>query len=171
MRRLFAGLVEQTFCTEVGLCDPALTSYLSDLLVDFTHVDRLSAIRRFSGQKLEHLAALLIALSDELPEDETERDRTLYRNIGDFALFWTGVYPEHLRREQGSRDVLHDYVDQGKRSYAIVSELVGENERPPGRLFRQLSEEFEYCAYGLGLVRREWEHTRPPHGAGPDLVY
>ena len=48
LRRLFAGLVEHTFCTEVGMCDPTLSVYLADLLVSFTHVDRLNAVRNAS---------------------------------------------------------------------------------------------------------------------------
>jgi hypothetical protein len=172
LRRLFCGLVEHTFCTEVGLCDPTLTAYLSDLLVSFTHVDQLNTIRRARGEKLEHIAAMLIAMSDDLPEDETERDRALYRSIGDYTLFWAGVYPEHLRREGGPSDALLDYVTQGKQSYRIVSELISDREIPPGSLFRHLSEEFEFCAFGLGLVRRGWEKVQANQGAqGGDLIY
>lgn len=162
LRRLFAGLVENTFCSEVGLCDPILTAYLADLLVSFTHVERLNAIRQAQGRDLGHIAAILVAMSDEQPASTTERDRKIYREIGDFTLFWAGVYPEHLR--QSSRrptDILLNYVNQGKRSYAIVSELVEEDDRPPQSLFRHLSVEFESCLHGLGLVRRELEHQIP----------
>ena len=172
LRRLFRGMVEHTFCTEVGLCDPTLTTYLSELLVSFTHADRLSTLQRARGEKLEHAAAILIAMSDELPNDTTERDRTLYQNIGDYALFWTGVYPEHLRHDRGPADALGNYMAKGKRSYAIVSELVGDDEAPPGSLFRHLSEEFAFCAHGLGLVRREWELAQSQQKtSGGDLVY
>lgn len=158
LRRLFTGLVEHAFCAEVGMCDPALTDYLVGLLVDFTHVDRLNAIRNAPGKRLEQVAAMLAILSDERPESDVERDRMIYRNIGDYTLFWAGVYPEQLRRARPSpMDVLLDYVSQGKRSYAIVSELADERDRPPSSLFRHLSEDFESCLFGLGLVRRGWE--------------
>lgn len=172
LRRLFAGLVEHAFCTEVGMCDPGLTSYVADLLVDFTHIDRLNAIRNASGKRLEQLAAMLAVASDETPVTAVERDRSMYRNIGDYTLFWAGIYPEQLKRtSRDPTDVLLDYVCQGKRSYAIVSTLAGENDAPPSSLFRQLSEEFEFCLYGLGLVRRGWEESLKASGEGGDLVF
>jgi hypothetical protein len=161
LRRLFAALVEDAFCAQVGMCDPSLTGYLADLLVSFTHIDRLNAIRNAQGKKLDHIAAMVALLGDRPPTSQVERDRTLYRHIGDYSLFWAGLYPEQLRR--GSRnpgDILLHYVSQGKRCYAIVSELARQDDVPPPSLFRSLSEDFEYCLYGLGLVRREWERTR-----------
>lgn len=163
LRRLFSGLVEHAFCTKVGMCDPTLTEYLADLLVDFTHVDRLNAIRNAQGKRLDQIAAMLTVLSDEQPVNATERDRTMYRHIGDYTLFWAGVYPEQLKRTMPVRsDVLLDYVSQGKRSYAIVSQLAREDDAPPPSLFRHLSEDFEYCLYGLGLVRHGWEESEGP---------
>lgn len=173
LRRLFAGLVEHTFCTEVGMCDPTLSVYLADLLVSFTHVDRLNAVRNAQGKRLDQIASMLAVLAEDQPNTAAERDRTMYRHIGDFTLFWAGVYPEQLKRASHDQtDALLDYVSQGKRSYAIVSELAGEDDRPPSSLFRHLSEDFENCLYGLGLVRRGWERTEgAPSGQAGELLY
>ena len=160
LRRLFTGLVEHAFCAEVGLCDPYLTDYLADLLVDFTHIDRFNVIRNMEDKRLEQIAAMLAVMCDEPPASRVERDRTMYRRIGDYTLFWAGVYPERLKRSACSpHDVLLSYVSQGKRSYAIVSDLAGEDGVLPASLFRHLSEDFEFCLYGLGLVRRGWENA------------
>jgi len=163
---MFCGLVENAFCSEVGLCDPALTSYLAELLVNYTHIDRFRAIANAADKRLEQIAAMLSVMADEQPSNRSERDRHMYRHIGDFTLFWAGVYPEQLKQTYRSRrgDVLLSYVSQGKQSYAIVSELSGVNDVLPASLFRHLSEDFEYCLYGLGLVRREWEHVEPSGG-------
>ncbi len=172
LRRLFAGLVENAFCGEVGLCDPALTEYVADLLVDFTRVDRLNAMRRAQGKRLDHIASMLVAMTDDVPADATDRERAVYRNIGDYTLFWAGVYPEQLRQvSRQPSDVLMDYVANGKRSYAIVSELANEDEEPPPILFRHLSDEFESCLYGLGLVRRGLERQNPTACAGGDILF
>ena len=160
LRRLFAGLVEHAFCTEVGMCDPALTGYVADMLVDFTHVDRLHAVRNAQGKRLEQVAAMLALASEPGPTDTRDRDRRVYRSIGDYTLFWAGVYPEQIKRVHHQQsDVLLDYVSQGKRSYAIVAQLAGEDDRPPASLFRHLSEDFEGCLHGLALVRRSWEQA------------
>jgi len=172
LRRLFTGLVEYAFCTEVGMCDPALTDYLTDLLVNFTHIDRLNAIRNVRGKRLDQIAAMLAVMSDDLPANGVERDRVMYRHIGDYTLFWAGVYPEQLKRvARDPSDVLLDYVTQGKRSYAIVSQLATEGDAPPSSLFRHLSEDFEYCLYGLGLVRRSWEEGRNSAGDRGELLF
>jgi hypothetical protein len=173
LRRWFAGQVEQAFCTEVGMCDPHLTDYVADLMLDFTHVDQLGAIRNARGKRLEQVASMLAVMLDEQPASRAERDRKVYRRIGDFTLFWAGLFPEQLQRAaHAPSDVLLDYVQQGKRSYAIVSELADEQERPPASLFRHLSEDFEICLYGLGLVRRSWEELERRAGeSGGELIY
>ncbi len=158
LRRLFEGLVENAFCAEVGMCDPRLTEYVTDLLVSFTHIDRLNAIRNAAGKELDQIAAVLANTYEEQPRTRLDRDRIVYRNIGDFTLFWAGVYPEQLKlSRRDPSDVLVDYVTQGKRSYAIVSQLAKEDDAPPSSLFRHLSDDFEFCLHGLGLVRRGWE--------------
>ena len=172
LRRLFTGLVEHAFCVEVGMCDPALTEYLADLLVEFTHIDRFRAVRRSQDKRLDQIATVLVALSGETPETPIERDRAMYKNIGDYTLFWAGVYPEQLRCSPRPSDVLLNYISQGKRSYAIVSQLAREDDTPAPSLFRHLSDDFEFCLYGLGLVRRGWERsTRTPGCDGRELLY
>lgn len=173
LRRHFLASVEQAFCEEVGMCDPALTAYLADLLLAFTHIDYLNAMRNARHRNLERTASMLLAMSDEKPDTNVERDQATYRQIGDFTLFWAGVYPEQLRASAHTpADLLGDYVRQGKRSYSIVSDLASESGAPPSSLFRHLSDDFEFCLYGLGLVRQSWEDPPPP-GATPggEFIY
>ena len=91
------------------------------------------------------------------PEGRTARE--FHRHIGDFTLFWTGVFPESLeqRRAHLRKDAFIDYCAQGKRSYFIASTFEDEESKEEARIFRRLSDEFELCAYGLNQVRREWE--------------
>ncbi len=163
LKKLFAGFVEHAFSVEVGLCAPRLTNYLVDMLLDFIHVDRLYKLRDAEGHRLESIAAMLAVLESLEPQANLSasapQEREIHRHIGDFALFWTGLFPEGLRRRPVglNPDHLVDYVGHGKESYAIASTLFGEDVDPPGSVFRHLSEEFELCAHGLGLVRRRWE--------------
>ena len=86
--------------------------------------------------------------------------------IGDFTLFWTGVYPEALTRLQtaDSRDHLLDYLEQGKRSYYIASTFENDPYKEEAKVLRRLSSEFELCAYGLSQVRKEWEKSASHDG-------
>ena len=77
--------------------------------------------------------------------------------MGDFTLFWTGVFPEGVGRlaAVSGGDALLDWKEEGKRAYYLASvEGAGEVEAP---VFRRLSAEFELCAFGLSRVRKEWE--------------
>lgn len=165
LRRLFDGLVEQVFIVDLGICDPPLTAYLGDLLADFVHVDHIYRLRTVDNEVIRELSQMEALASLGPAVDETRRRRLINKYIGDFTLFWTGVYPEHLRPRAGRVSRLEVYLQEGKRSYSIASELTREHERPPAEVLQQLSEQFEYCVHGLHLVRASWEEmvNRPGH--------
>jgi hypothetical protein len=157
LRRLFAGLTEQTFVGTLGVADPQLTDYLSDLLSRFLHIDRVYRLRGAAGRCLEEVADMVIEAEQMPPEGRTRRE--VHRHIGDFTLFWTGVYPEALRklRSKWTKDHFIDYCAQGKRSYFIASTFDDDPYKEEALVLRRLSDQFEICAYGLTQVRREWE--------------
>ena len=96
LRRLFSGLTEQTFMHTFGVADPRLTDYLSELLSRFIHVDALYRLHNAQGRRLEEVADMMIEAEALPPEGRTRRE--VHRHIGDFTLFWTGVYPEAVSR-------------------------------------------------------------------------
>jgi hypothetical protein len=173
LRRLFTGLVEGAFYTELGLCDPRLVEYLADLLVAHVHIDSMSLLRDSAGKRLDQIGLILAASMEGEDVGEFPRAFDVHRHIGDYALFWVGLYPERLRLAQRPtwRDGVQDYVTQGKRSYAIASELGDSGSQPPSELLRQLSKEFESCVHGLALVRRSWEREESRDGEGGELLY
>jgi hypothetical protein len=161
IRRLFAGLTEQTFLTSLGVADPPLVDYLSLLLSRFIHVDAIFRLRNTQGKRLEEVADMMLE-AEALPA-EGRTTREFHRHIGDFTLFWTGVYPEALSRKRSalSKDYFIDYCEQGKRAYYIASTFADDPYRDEAPVLRRLSTEFELCAYGLNQVRREWERQQP----------
>lgn len=155
LARFFGGMVEYVFHVELGVCDPRLTSYLGELLSSFVHVDQIYRLRGADGERIYEISRME-AEGRLGPEVEgSARTREVNRFIGDFTLFWTGVYPENVHRRRASR--LQEYMLRGKRSYRIACELSDENGRPPADLLRRLSAEFECCAHGLNRVRQGWE--------------
>src|SRR5437016_11685025 len=121
LRRLFAGLTEHAFVTTLGVADPRLVDYLSLLLSRFVHIDALYRLRNAKGRRLEEVADMVFEAEALPPEGRTRRE--VHRHIGDFTLFWTGVYPEMLKRLRSvlTKDHFIDYCAQGKRSYYIAS--------------------------------------------------
>ena len=164
LRRLFAGLTEHTFIETLGFADPPLTDYLSALLSRFIHMDAIYRLKDVVGKQLDEVVEMVVEAEAMPPEGRTRRE--IHRHIGDYALFWTGVYPEALKRLRSicSKDHFIDYCTQGKRSYFIASTFEGDDFRAEAPVLRRLSEEFELCAYGLTQVRREWERSRSTAG-------
>jgi len=166
LRRLFDGLVEQVFLVELGICDPSVTDYLGAILAEFVHVDHIYRLRTVDDEVIRDVSQMeaLAALGPEV--NELRRRRLINKYIGDFTLFWAGVYPENLRpRRQGGVDRLAAYLRLGKRSYGIASELTAAEEQPPAEVLHQLSDQFEYCVHGLHLVRASWEQLSRETGA------
>ncbi|MBX9680554.1 MAG: hypothetical protein K2X38_17490 [Gemmataceae bacterium] len=157
LRRFFSGLTENAFVADLGVADPPLVDYLSGMLSRFVHMDAIHRFRE-TGKTLAEVADMLLEAEAMPPEGRTARE--LHRHIGDFTLFWTGVYPEGLRRLRSAmkKDHFVDYCQQGKRSYWIASTFEDEPYREEAAVLRRLSEQFELCAFGLGKVRQEWQH-------------
>lgn len=161
LRRMFAGFTEHTFLTELGMGEPPLIDYLSALLSRFVHRDAIYRLRSARGEQLDEVADMMLEAEALPPEGRTRRE--MHRHIGDFTLFWTGVYPEALQRLRRalSKDRFINYCEQGKRSYWIASTFEEEPYSEEAPVLRLLSERFELCAYGLSQVRREWEQSQP----------
>lgn len=161
LHRFFRGLTEQTFFAELGIGDPRLVGYVAGLLARFVPSQSIWRLRDSLGRRLVQVTAM-VAEAETAVDDDRRLD--CHRHVGDYTLFWTGVYPEALARLQSAEtpDHLIDFQRQGKRSYYLAS-TYDSAEAP---VFRRLSAEFELCAFGLSRVRREWERhePEPPHG-------
>ncbi|HMP01791.1 MAG TPA: hypothetical protein PKD86_05640 [Gemmatales bacterium] len=148
-------MTEHAFLCELGIGDPALTDYLAEMLCRFLHMDQIYRLRDATGRQLDEVASMLIEAEGLPPEGRTRRE--IHRHIGDFTLFWTGLFPEALQqhRRRSELDFFVDYCNQGKRSYLIAAAYDGEPYRDESPVLRRLSEEFELCALGLNKVRAE----------------
>jgi len=155
--RLFRGITEYTFMSELGIGDPELVGYVTNLLVRFVPAPMIWRLRNARGERLTEVTAMV---AEAEAATDAGRRYECHRHVGDFTLFWTGVYPDALARLQASNspDHLVDFQAQGKRSYFLASTL----EKNEGAVLRRLSDEFELCAFGLSCVRREWERQDPP---------
>ena len=173
LERYFSGLAEYTFQVHLGVADPDLVDYISDLLVRFVRMDAVSRVRSRRGRPLLNVAELFA----EAEQRVGLARREVHRHIGDLALFWAGLFPESLRPKspRDPVDRFADYCRHGKRSYLIAATIEVEEpeeetgKQVPGDLLERLGIHFELCAYGLREVRREWEERSDddPEYPGP----
>lgn len=170
MQRYFAGLAESTFQSELGVVDPQLVDYLSNLLIRFVRNDIAYGVRSVTGRPLMSVSEMVVEASARLGDAK----RKLHQYIGDFTLFWAGVYPEALRRPDPDcpiADQFESYCLHGRRSYHIAATIVpGEEDAPESDVLERLSSQFDLCCYGLREIRRHWEESDdPPMGPGTIL--
>lgn len=155
LNRFFVGMSEYVFHSQLGVVDTQLVDYVSQLLVRFTRVEALQRVRRPDGKP----AGEVIAMVAEAEQRIGEARREVHRHIGDYTLFWSGLYPEALRqmKSRDSADQFIDYCAQGKRAYRIASSIHGDDRTASNELLKRMSDQFDLCAYGLREIRREWE--------------
>lgn len=158
----FREAVHDALTRRVGLPDSEnIEIYLTDLLTRFLHNERIFSLRNAEGARLLSLEEML-AEGDVLQNANSfDREREVHRHIGDFLLFWSGVFPEMLARLEGfalDPDVVA--LRQGSQSYEIVSSFDHEPFAGEAPTFKRLSSEFQACQYSLRLMRASFEGFR-----------
>jgi hypothetical protein len=137
------------------VADPPLIDYVADLLTRFIRSDTMTVVRDATGKPMIEVVDML----NEGVQRVGSARREFHRRVGDYTLFWAGLYPEALAQRQNSKDALIDYCEHGKLAYWIASTTEAEPspDTVPSDVLERLSCEFKLCAYGLREVRAEWE--------------
>jgi hypothetical protein len=160
IRVYFADALHRSLVERLGMREVEdVEAYLTELLVTFLHEDRIYAIRDTHGRRVQSVAEMIVEGDVRLNADSFDREREVHRHIGDFLLFWSGIFPEFLHQIKAgnSKDSLVDLVRQGQFSYRVVSSFEHDPYGQEAPVFKKLSEEFEMFRTGLGLVRASFE--------------
>lgn len=160
LRMFFLEALDESLNQRLGLDEgDDVKEYLVGMLVRFLHKDGLYEIRNAEGRRVESVAEMVEEADIRLNADSFAREREVHKHIGDFLLFWSGVYPEFLQylKAPTGKDAIVDVVEQGRYSYHVASTF----EYPPyeqeAGTFRKLSAHFVEYQYGLRLVRSSFE--------------
>jgi hypothetical protein len=155
LRQLFASVIDRAFLNSVGCYDSEIMSYLVGILTDFTHMKSVYRVKNGAGKPLTEVADMLLEADVRLNATSFNREREVHKHIGDFTLFWSGLYPDALPKLKSrcSKDQLVDYIEQGKTSYAIAASHDYGAYREQAKVLKRLSDDFELCLYGLHSVR------------------
>ena len=168
LRHLLGRLTERNFAEALGWPDFQVTDYVSNLLLEFIHIDQLARIKNHEGEPVETVVELLYEAEAQSQQSSVEKEREIHRHIGDLTLFLAGIFPEYCNRIKCSglihhKDFLVDYVKAGKRSYSIVATYQDPQAKNPPSLFQTLSTNFELCVAGLGFVRLDLNRFQDPN--------
>src|SRR5205807_5292224 len=99
------------------------------------------------------------------PAPSFDRERQVRKHIGDYSLFFTGMFPDslnHRRLRKARLENFIDFVKAGKESYYIVSKFEHFEYAKVAPLFRRMSQDFERLVSGLNQVKNELEEMQHP---------
>ncbi len=160
LRHYFVEALHDSLSQELGLTHAEdVESYIGDLMVSFMDIDNVYGVHDAFGRPVNSVADMLLEADVRQYADSFDREREVHRHIGDFLLFWSGLFPEFLKQMKapGSRDVLLDPIKQGRFSYYVVSTFEHGSYAHEAPIFKKLSDDFETYRYGLSLVRASFE--------------
>jgi len=165
LQQFFTEMVERHY-GEVGLRHGEVHAYVSNLLTEFCEAENLFKIKSADGRPLSDVGEMLLE-SDPVygPAASFDRERQVRKHIGDYSLFFSGMYPESLnahRLRKARLESLVDFVRAGKESYFIVSKFEHFEYAKVAPLFREMSQEFERLVYGLNQMKNELQELQHP---------
>jgi hypothetical protein len=166
LQELFIELVGQHYAHEIGIRDPELVGYVAHLLTEFCDAEQLFKLQNALGKPITDVGEMLLQ-SDPVfgPAPSFDRERQIRKHIGDYTLFFAGMYPEsinHLRLRHQRLENFVDWVKAGKESYYIVSKFDCFEYTKVAPLFEKLSTRFEQCVYGLNCVKNDLQEMQHP---------
>ena len=151
--RFFDRVTRRAF-GDLALDDPPAARYLADLLGRFARAEALYAIQAATARRLDTVADSLLAIGRAWdvgsPEFNPGEECVLRRHIGDYTLFMTGIFPEHV----GRHALTGYYQHEGRRAYRFVSEAARAGGQPDALLFRRLADRFEQYTGALSYARK-----------------
>jgi hypothetical protein len=166
LQKLFIEMVGRHYAEEIGLRDQELIGYVAHLLTEFCDVEQLFKIHDAAGKALTDVGDLLVESNPVFgPAPSFDRERQVRKHIGDYTLFFTGMFPEsinHLRLRRHRLESFIDWMKAGKESYYIVSKFDAFEYTKVAPLFERLSANFEQCVYGLNRVKNELQEMQHP---------
>lgn len=166
LQKLFIEMVGRAYAREIGIRDPEVVGYVAHLLAEFCDAEQLFKIHSAGGKQLTDVGEMLLESNPVFgPAPSFDRERQVRKHIGDYTLFFTGMFPEsinNLRLRRNRLESLIDWMKAGKESYYIVSTFDCFEYTKVAPLFEHLSDHFEQCVYGLNVVKNELQEMQHP---------
>jgi hypothetical protein len=157
LKAFFGKLIKMSLFDLGMQRDTQITTYLADVLTDFAKTEKLYSISNTEGKKLNTVVDMLIEIQGGSREG-SEWEREMRKYIGDFTLFMTGIFRDYITN--GS--YLRYYINEGTRSYFLVSKFDLETGRGNPFVFSRLSKDFELYSGALDYMRKVYFQPGKP---------
>src|SRR6516164_8289389 len=166
LQQLFTELIDRHFDRDIGLRDPEVKDYVVNVLEEFCDCRQLFKICDAGGRPLHDVGEMLLE-ADPIygPAPSFDRERQVRKHIGDYILFFSGMFPESINHYRLRRQRIENFIDlikAGKESYYVVSKFDQFEYARLAPLFGRLARDFESCVYGLNLVKGDLDEMQHP---------
>jgi hypothetical protein len=166
LEQFFLDLVGRRYAEEIGIRDPRIVNYVASLLAEFCDAKQLFKVVNATGKPMNDVGEMLMESNPVYgPAPSFDRERQVRKHIGDYTLFFTGMFPEsinHFRLRHTRLESFVDWMKAGKESYYIVSKFEYFEYAKVAPLFATLSQNFEQCVYGLNMVKNDLREMQHP---------
>jgi len=166
LQQFFVEMVGRHYAEEIGIRDPQIVAYVAHLLTEFCDAEQLFKIHNSMGMPITDVGEMLVESNPVYgPAPSFDRERQVRKHIGDYTLFFTGMFPEslnHFRLRRNRLEGMINWMQAGKESYYIVSKFEFFEYAKVAPLFANLSSHFEQCVYGLNRVKNELQEMQHP---------
>lgn len=149
LKAFFGKLIRMSFYDLGKEKDTQVASYLTDMLADFTETERLYRMRDSEGRRVETIVEMILETKTN-PQETSDWERELRKYVGDFTLFMTGIFRDYVVRDS----YLRYYLNEGTRSYFLVSRFDLETGKGDPIMFSKLSHDFEFYSGALDYMRK-----------------
>jgi hypothetical protein len=175
--KLYAALLDDTGCLKIspalyfyiltrrvmrraGLEERALSDYIAGMLVAFSHTKQLTETKGDEGRSFYYLSDLLLSL-DQAPKDQ---HFPLRRFIGDYTLFFSGIFAERVQRQVNRRGApgLGYYETIGQSCYGQAAKHPQARQSELKEIFEQLAEQFREVRQALNHLAENLLHGPVP---------
>ena len=112
LQKLFLELVARHYAEAIGIRDQELVGYVAHLLTEYCDTEQLFKIHDAMGKPLTDVGGMLLESNPVYgPAPSFDRERQVRKHIGDYTLFFTGMYPESINHLRLRRNRLENFVD------------------------------------------------------------
>ncbi|MDN3513976.1 MAG: hypothetical protein NG747_06220 [Candidatus Brocadia sp.] len=130
-------------------------NYLANMLSTFVQTSRLYKMEKDEENQYRYISDMI----EEIQRSDSARRFYIYCHIGNYTLFFTGMFSEYIEHKFKYKKTLVNsryYADFGKTYFGLASEHVIARQHELNDTLHSLSEGFEIITKLLQYMRKEY---------------
>lgn len=151
-------LVRQSL-KEVGVESRTLADYVTALVLEFGREDRARRISAVDDREYDYLVEIM----NDMLEADGRRAFLLRSHLGNFALWLSGLFPDHItsRGHRRGGPGIDYYEELGETGYRMAAEDPHAREKSLSQVYREAADRFRDVRRGLNQFSDELLFPNP----------